>query len=440
SVSAMLSGQSAPLATHWFWLLIGVALLIGGTIFARRNAKPGWVTVALYTLLPFAILFGVTLTVTPLYHVRYLMLYAPLFVLWVAAALTGFYQHNRGVALLLALLLVAVNGWSLHSFWSAPQFQSDDHRGAVSRLAEEWRPGDLILVNAGWAYTAIETYWPKVLIGADAALPPPIANVTRLSDYAQHAGKTKKPASAPLLVRTGSVDGPPSLGWGDPTSDFFAIDRTTTLTALETLSRAHTRIWHYLLYDTVNDPAGLIRQWLADHADLVQDEPITGRDYGRLQLYEVHNAGAANHAAPAANTSLSSTLPITASTTQRGDRQLLAAKPLSTTIPAGQTLYVRTRWQRVDGAPPTADTVSLSLRLYDDRGLLIAQQDSTPRWMSDERTANTMVDLTLALPLPVATQPGSYSLRLLLYEAATGQPLPDHTNESADPLIPLTVI
>ncbi len=57
-------------------------------------------------------------------------------------------------------LLVLVSILSLAEFWSNPRYRADDHRQAVATLAAEWRPGDVILANAGWIYPIIDVYWP----------------------------------------------------------------------------------------------------------------------------------------------------------------------------------------------------------------------------------------------------------------------------------------
>ena len=51
------------------------------------------------------------------------------------------------------MLLAA--GVTLQAFWFDPAFRADDHRAAVRELQARWRPGDVVVVNAGWAYTAL---------------------------------------------------------------------------------------------------------------------------------------------------------------------------------------------------------------------------------------------------------------------------------------------
>src|SRR5207237_306377 len=111
----------------------------------------------------------------PLYHVRYMFTYSPAFYILVAFAViylgNWFVDMRRTKSMRLAYGLgaaaviasvgfFAVTGYSLYNFWNSPQYAEDDLRGAVSYIADHWRPGDVILVNAGYAYPALAYYFP----------------------------------------------------------------------------------------------------------------------------------------------------------------------------------------------------------------------------------------------------------------------------------------
>jgi len=409
SASALMNGQSTPAPLAWYWLLPFLAILtIAYFYYTNQNSQlPAYGIVATYVLVPMGALYAITWWITPLYHVRYLFTYAPPLLILLAAAIFAIGKHQRSVAGAIMLALLVLNGWSLYRFWFTPVFQTDDQRAAVAQVAQAWRPGDAILVNAGWVYTALTTYWPTDLVGVDAALPPPLPHIDRLIDY--------RPSSAPappgpIVVRTGSVDGAPSLGWGDPSSDFFAMSALATDKALLTLSQQVERIWHYRLYDTVSDPTGLIRTWLAEHADLRAETPIPGRDYLRVQLYQTHQA-------PTPSGLVRLDLP---PTRFAGDLQLQQAALTAQTVAAGEYLYANLVWQ-----PPTDRTqlpavVSFSLRLYAPTGHLLAQADETP--LPVQAWPATYA-FTLALPISIATPPAAYNLVLIVYDQQTGQPL-----------------
>jgi len=416
--SALLTGQSAPNPTNVLWLLVLAILLLFAFLgYANhRRTRANLIQLVIYLFVPVALLYLITYWLTPLYHVRYLFTYAPPLLLLIAAGLRAVGRRQPLLAVLIGGALLTLNGISLQRFWFDPHYRSDDHRGAVAQLAQEWRPGDLILVNAGWTYTALETYWPTTLDALTAALPPPLPPPARLLDYAQLSPSL----TAPQVVRSGSIAGAAHLGWGDPASDFFAIDSLTTAEALLALSRQYTRIWHYRLYDTVSDPQGQIRTWLATNGELVMEQAIPGRDYLALQLYRSKHAQPvllAAHAEEAATGSFAGAL------------QLTTSHLITTPIAAGQTLYVQSVWQRLTAALPA--TVSFSLRLYNADGILLAQHDETPAPPGAAWSLTAVTPLGLALPIPVATPPGRYQLRLVVYDGANGIPLglPDGASE-----------
>lgn len=430
SASTLLSGQSSPAATAWLWLfLFGSILIIAYLGYANiissnaerlhhrqlRAAHPAsFLILIAYLLIPLVVILAVTLWVTPLYHVRYLFTYAPVMVLLLAMAVAYLFrqQHLFGVGGLIAFLLL--NAWSLYNFWYTPAFSADDHRAAVAQVAQAWRPGDVLLVNAGWVYTALTTYWPTELVGVDAAQPPALEEFIRIVDYPTNQQQQPQPETRarPIAVRTGSVDGAPSLGWGDPASDFFAMSKAATTDGLTTLAQHYQRIWHYRLYDTVNDPQGFIRTWLETNTTRVTETPISGRDYLRVQLYQSTEA----------HTSAGEWRPLLPQPIRfAGALQLQEAALSSPTAVAGTYLYTQLTWQPpVDRASLPA-TISFSLRLYTDEGHLLAQADETP--MPPVATWPTPYVYPMALPIPVATPPGAYQLVLIAYDQQNGVPL-----------------
>ena len=85
---------------------------------------------------------------------------------------------------------------------------------------------------------------------------------------------------APVILQTGHVDGDSGLGWGYPQSDFYALPSGEMREQLVAVSALAERLWHYRVYDTVNDPEGLIRQELADNGRLFDDRVYTGEAIG----------------------------------------------------------------------------------------------------------------------------------------------------------------
>ncbi|MCC9075736.1 hypothetical protein FKZ61_006390 [Litorilinea aerophila] len=414
ALGALVVGQSPPAGRYGPWALAAILLLLAYFGYTKKSwGRPGrvaenppaWILPA-YVLVPPTLILLISLTVTPLYHVRYLFTYAPPFALMAAAAILALGRRSQLLETTVAALLVVASGWSLHQFWQNPRYHSDDHRQAVADLAQAWRPGDVILVNAGWAYTALTTYWPAQWTDPAHSLPPPLGPLQRLTDYAKGVPPRPERRQTVPLVRTGSVDGSPQLGWGSPTSDFFAMDAQETEAALEQLASHYRRIWHYRIYDTVSDPNGLIRTWLADHGRLLLDQAYPGRDYLRLQLFETEGT-----AAP--------TDPAIADGVTFGDPLRLIQHWQPQEQAAGSWLYVALDWARTTEPP---GDLAMSLRLYDAQDELWAQQDQGPLPPVAEWPATGQIQV-LGLPIPLALRPGTYRLELVVYRRENGEPL-----------------
>ncbi len=419
TLAALLVGQSPPGQVVWIWAIPVLALVLGFAWWAwgprgqsRRALAASVVLLLLFT--PIALLFAITLFVTPIYHVRYIYLYATLFLLIPAALIAAMWRRWRVLAGATLLLLLASQAWAMQQFWTNPLYRADDHRGAMAALAAQWRPGDAILANAGWIYPVFTTYWPVELSGADASLAPPVAGYYPIDGYAQITAQEPAFLAKPVVARSGSVDGSPSLGWGDPASDFFALPATATTAALDTLAAHADRLWHYRLYDTVSDPDGVIRTWLDTSATRLLDRPIPGRDFGLVELFDLPGSAVAP---PSSGTEL----------TCFAGALCLDGYAQPGVAVAGEALYIPTQWRALQ---PLAD-LALSLRLYDSHGRLAAQTDGgflppTSQWAPQNRWRQP-----LALPLPASLKPGDYRMELVVYQAGSGAPLPPDAPQPA---------
>lgn len=419
TVTALFVGQSLP--SQWSLLWVIILGTIGVTLFlvARRNrpdqpfhGPPVWGIVTLYALGPILLLYTITALGPPIYHVRYLFLFAPLFLLFVARGLWAAWQHKRVIYHASGLALLSLNILALSLFWRSPIYQADDHRAAVATLAEQWRPGDLILVNAGWTYTALKTYWPTALNRAVDSLPPNPSPRQRLGQQTEPSAR----ADQPQILYTGTIDGDPNLGWGSPTSDFYALPQSNAKQTLTALAEQHPRIWHYRLYDTNSDPNAAIRAWLDQNTDLLSDQLFAGPASLRVQLFETGSDS------PIVNA------PQTPINTLFGNALNFDYAQNQPQIPAGQRLYIYTSWTPQPELTSIPADLRFSLRLYRPtaaapEGDLIAQFDqpalpSTSTWVEQPT-----VQQTLALPIPMGTPPGIYSVELVVYREDTGEPL-----------------
>jgi hypothetical protein len=294
------------------------------------------------------------------------------------------------------LLIVLGSALSLHAFWTDPALAADDHRSAVRELAARWQPGDVILVNAGYAYPALLTYWPL-----------PVAWRGRLTEF-DPATLTKATADqGAVILQTGHVDGDASLGWGDPRSDFYALPSDLLHEQIGTLAEVGTRLWHYRIYDTVNDPAGAIRSELEHGWRLFDDRVYPGEASLRVQGYQPHPQGRANML-----------------TAEYADRLTLEvpAGAVPNVVASGSALDVPgVTWtvQRGSAEQPLA----ISLRLTDDRGEVWAAYDEPVGGNIRSAMDGAPLLQPLHLEVPAGTPPGTYQLGLVVYEAASGEPL-----------------
>ncbi len=397
ALAGLLIGQT-PLGPLWIWAAL--ALLTVLVVVALARPRRGVLALVAFIFVPITLLFAVSIWWQPLYHVRYLFPIAAPFALVIGAMLVAIGTRSHVAGWVAAGALVALYALSLRAFWQDPHYRSDDHRSAVRELAAAWRPGDAILLNAGWITPLLEIYWPQAGDGA-AAVPPPLAEPLRLVDVANGASLLQSDDQVPV-VRGGSVGGAPSLGWGDPASDFFALSPQETAAGLERLKSGFTRIWHYRLYDTVSDPEGVTRAWLDANTTTVREVAIPGRDYGRLELHEYARPELVSSSAFAP--------------ASFGDSVELIDAVVPTHAAAGHVLYPQFKWE---GVQADLQSVSTSLRLYDGNGKLVAQSDAAL-----ERVA--------AVGAPPWLPPGPYSLELVVYRQADGEALPLQDARSPD--------
>ena len=298
----------------------------------------------------------------------------------------------------------------LRRLWAGlhPRYRPDNFRAAVKFIQNHWQPGDVIMTNAGYTYTAFVYY--SDLPGLERRRLVPYNPATDLDH--------------PLLLQTGSIDGDPTLGWGDPSADFYAMTTADTLTALDSLSGDFYRLWVLRAYDTVTDSHGLVRNWLRENAVLFEDEGFTGESNIRVQGFLLGKKLAETGNEPVY---FEDGLALTG-----------WALPAQTWSP-GQTVYVKLAW--LVTARPHAD-YKMSLKLWNETGQLIAQgQDDWPGgtlYRTTRWRVNQSVYQPASLSLPLDLPPGRYWLNVELYHPDTVQPLP--RLDGQDPVVTLGLV
>ncbi len=398
-------GQSVTATGVWPALLATLILFALALRVPTRTNDPlqRWLLVG-HVWVPAGLIFLASFG-TPLYHARYLFTYAAPFYILLGAALAFVLNSRRrqqvlAVSTLLVLLLAY--GLGNFQFFFDPTYASDDYRAALQFIDEQWRPGDAILVNAGYVYPMVLYYGHRAPAWRG-----------RLTNLPEGCGT----ANAPLVAQTGTIDGDPALGWGDPASDFYATTAAETDRSLQQLFRQCQRVWVLRAYDTVTDPHGFIRRWLDEHETLFEDQVVSGQTNVRVQGYRSRN-GPREDVRPL---------------DRSFDHRLRLTGSLAFPQPAvaGRALYVTLYWQPL--VPLPAD-YRLSLALLGPGGRQWAVADELPggalfppsKWPVGERVRHT-----LRLDIPTGTPPGTYRLAAGVYDPSDGHFLRPDDSQSA---------
>ncbi len=401
SWSALSFGQSVQPATFWPMLLLTLALAVAGLLLLRRTpllpdapVPPLSTSFFLlsYTFGPLLLIYLFSF-VTPLYHVRYIFAYSPGFYILLGAGmvwLTG--RSNRMAAVVALLMLLTGSLYSIYQYHFNPRYRTDDYRTAVEFIQQRWQPGDAILVNAGYVYTAFAYYtdW------SDLAR-------RRLAPY-----QSPTDPNQPILFQAGTVDGGPELGWGDPRADFYGMNKSETAEALQKMSQDFNRLWLLRAYDTVTDPESFIRIWLAEHTIPIEDRLISGESSIRAQGFL-----------------LGQTPPVSTEPIKFEDGMALVDWELpDRSWQPGQTIHLKLWWMAT--ALPSVD-YKMSLKLWSPSGKLAAQgRDEWPVGTLYRATAwpvGQPVYHATPLILPPDLSPGEYWLNVELYHPDTISPL-----------------
>jgi hypothetical protein len=390
SWSALSFGQSVVPALVIYGLLVAVAIyVLGAVITFRRNASLG-IAVTLYTLCPI-VLIAATSIWTPLFHVRYVFIYSAVFYLVLAVGFVWLLRRLPLAGGLVAIVWLAVTGYSIYELHYDARYSSDDFRGASQLIAEHIRPGDAILINAGYAYTPFVYYYPEEIAWRGR-----LVNYQPASDLTQGA----------IVLQTGSINGPPDLGWGHPDSDFYATDEPQTTQALTRLFETHPRLWVLRAYDTVTDPSGFIRSWLHEHGFLFEDRSFAGDSYIRVQGYLTQQGPAVG--APA----LSERVNVTFGDGLRLLGYISGGDAIQPGHPWDSDLY----WSVVKQLPSDYRVI---VELTDEDGQPWARSDEMPlgtayptsQWQEDE-----VLRQPVRLDVPQDIPSGRYEIRVMVYD------------------------
>jgi hypothetical protein len=414
SWSALALGQSVDPAWVWPVLLLILVLFYLGFRYLNQLTcpflldfliSPANLFLLSYLFGPLCLIFYISI-VQPLYHVRYLFTYSAAFYIILGAGLAWLNQRRQRWPALLAIgIILATSTFSIYRYHVDPRYRPDDYRSAVQFIQQHWQPGDVIFVNAGYAYPTFVYY---------NTLPNLVRR--RLVPY-----EAPSDANQPLLWQTGTIDGSQQLGWGDLQADFYAMSVAETTAALEQMSHDFARLWLLRAYDTVTDPTGLIRSWLTGHATPLEDQPFAGESNIRVQGWLLPGAPP----------------PPAQSPVEFADGMKLVGLSWPNQVwSAGQTIQVRLWWATEH--KPGVD-YKMSLKLWAANGSLAAQgRDEWPvgaLYRATTWPTGQAVYQPAQITLPETLAAGQYWLNIELYHPETGQPLA--RLDGTDPVVTL---
>ncbi len=234
-----------------FFLVVGAALLWlwrsgaaeQDSVASRRLHTCAAFLLLLFLIIPPLVVYALTLPrglfYAPRVEARYLVLFAPAFYLLLALSLVVLYRKLKWVGLAAAAFVAVAFLWTLPGHY-AGRYLRDEHQTMVRIIAAYAEPGDAVLLVSGNRYPIFEYYYGR--LPAEASRPPAY-------NLPQHAPQ----------VSPDTVEG-----------------------ELAPLAAAHARLWLAQVNAPMQDPQGLVMQWLDERYSKLLSFGFT---YNALTLY-----------------------------------------------------------------------------------------------------------------------------------------------------------
>lgn len=143
----------------WGWGVVVIALIGLGRLISKGSRRA--VIYALGLLLCGFFFAWAVNPVMPFFQERYLLAYAPPFLLLVAVGLSNWGRAGYPVAASEALYILLLNGLSLWHYHSDPTFTKGQYGSLMAHIAGQAQPGDLILLNNPLQSSLFEYYQPE---------------------------------------------------------------------------------------------------------------------------------------------------------------------------------------------------------------------------------------------------------------------------------------
>jgi hypothetical protein len=383
-VTTFVFGPALEPGPNGVWLALALAALVVPGVLGRvrrsvdSDAQPqaapraGAMDVALYMLVPVAVLYALSLR-RPMYNLKFVLLATPAFYLLQAQGVVVLGHWLGGVvrrplagvalALPLTLTMTGASVLGLHAVYTDPAHFRDNYRGIVAYIEATARPDDAILINAPSQIETVDYYYR----GAWPQYPLPL----------------ERP-----------------------------MDTVRAQQQLEEIASRHRRLYGIFWATNESDPEGFIEGWLDRNCYKAMD-----RWYGniRLVVYAVPQTTSGEMAQP-----LDASL-------DGGDGvriRLLGYSVLTPDAQAGDILQIALFWQADE---PVTERYKVFVHVVDGQGQMVGQRDSEPggggRLTTLWEPGEIIVD-NYGVLIPPDTPPGEHVVRVGMYGMEDGGRLP----------------
>jgi mannosyltransferase len=352
---------------RWLWLLFP----LGGALLALRKPHKGrnLALLGLWLGGGLALYYGVLIRRSA-FNPRYISFVLP--PLWALAgwALTGWRQVTRSLPWLLGAALVGVSIPSLHADLTETQHFHDDTRGVVAWLQDQATPEDIILVDQRYPFGFYWQRWNNDAYGF-----------------------------------------PPGEPADQPPAQYLFVDINHVDERLTELAREAETVYWVTWFESDTDPRGSVPALLDAHGERLGEQEFRGYQVCWWRLQPPTQFHLAQELMPL-NLRFELGMILL-----EGDWQG-RLEPTVGDRPALLTL----RWQ-AEG--PTTRPLKVSLRLRDEQGTTVSQDDRT--LLNDRHLRTTFwqpgESATTVYSLGLPPAPGVYTLTLVLYDETTLEPV-----------------
>ncbi len=167
------------------------------------------------------------------------------------------------------------------------------------------------------------------------------------------------------------------------------------------------RIWHYRIYDTVNDPQGTLRAQLERLGRRFEDRAYTGEANMRLQGLTLIFGAEQPAGRPRAEFA--------------EGLQLWADAPTAQ-IASGGVVHTVVHWQPTKTMPDFATSMRLVASDGSSWSQPLDEKPLGPQFVASQWPPGQIQRQPVALPVPPGTPPGEYAAELIVYDSPTGRP------------------